>query len=336
MSEFRPMKKDYSKIILGTLALLFGLLAFFYGAKYYQSEKTSDTYLAEKKEINTEYDELVREFEVLSNELELLETSNTDLHEQLATQKEDLEARKTEVSRILRKEQLTREELEKARAMIEELRKDKQELMARIDELNNENIALKAENQTFSRQITTVSEEKKVLEVKNDSLTEQTQTLETENTQLVEEREANADKVAFAQVVPVRNIVAEGVKFKNSGREKTTSNYKHVDKLAITFTVEENPVADEGNKEYLVRVINPDGTIVFDPHRGSGEFIDSSSNEGMKYTTKTVIDYSNQEKHVSLFWLQDRPFQRGDYVVEVYQAGYKVGESTFELRGGLL
>ena len=326
--------KDTSKIILALLAALFGFLALFYGIKYNQAKNTSQTYLIEKEEVNEEYDKLVSEFEIISNELDSMIISRREALSTLDEKTTELENMQAEISRLLRQDRLSRNELDQARQMIDELRVEKDNLLAQISTLNTENASLREENTNYSRTLTIVSQEKDSIENEKSTLEQQNEALEEERNELVEEREANADKVEFSQVIPVKNIVAEGIKYKNSGREKETSNYKRVDKLAITFTIAKNPVAEDGPKEYLIRVIYPDGTIAYDRQRGSGEFV-SAEEEGMKFTTKTAINYQQEEKQVSVFWRQDIPFQKGDYMVEVYQSGYKVGEGRFELRGGL-
>lgn len=320
--------KDVSKMVLLGLVILFGLLSAFFGYKYFQMEKVSEVYLEEKDQIKTDYDDLVAEFEVLENELNMMETSNQELHAEIESQKEELENVRT----LLNQEKVGRAELNKARAMIEQLKSEKNDLLAQIDALSEENTALKTENRNFSITLDSVSTQKAQLEEQNVVLASERDSI---TTTLEEERVENAPKLAFAQVVPVKNIYAEGVKYKNSGREKTTSNYKRIDKLAVTFTVDENPVAEPGEKEYLLRIINPDGTIVYDTQRGSGTFTSAVENEGMKYTAKTYVDYDQEEKQVSLFWRQDLPYQKGNYLVEVYQQGFKVGEGAFELKGGL-
>lgn len=319
--------RDWSKIILGTLVILFGLLALFYGIKYNQAKSTSELYLTEKNEVSTEYNELVKEFNQVSNELELMTIEKTEAYAELTSQKEQLDTQRAEIKRLLNNKNLSSKELDKARAMINELKAEKDNLVAKVDQLNKENAELRTENSNYSKTLTQFSKDKEQLQQEKVQLEESKKELE-------EEAAINAPKVAYSQLVPVKNLSVDGVKFKNSGRERETSNYKRVDKLAIQFTTENNPVASTGAKTYLVRITSPDGTILYDKQRGSGEFV-NHENEGMKYTSSTTIDYEGDEKQVNLFWLQDLPFQKGNYNVEVFQQGFKVGEGAFELKGGL-
>ena len=326
--------KVNTKIILAILAAVFGFLALYYGVKYHQVKGEAEVFEMQTKSANSEYYQLVDEFEVISNELDSMILSRKEAYSELDQKTKDLEKMQAEISRLLRQGELSRAELNKAREMIDNLRVEKNNLLAQIENLNAENVGLRQQNETMTNQIKVVSEEKSALEEENTSLTTENVSLQKDNEELVAEREENKEKVLFSQVVPVKNIFVDGLKYKNSGRETTTSNYKRVDKLAINFTVSTNPVADNGPKEYLVRVINPDGTVAYDRSRGSGDFV-SAESEGMKFTTNTAIDYQSEEKKVTIFWRQDIPFQKGNYLVEIYQSGYKVGESNFELKGGL-
>lgn len=325
---------DSLKILLAVLVALFGFLTIFYGIKYNQAKKTTTTYLIEKEEVNKEYNNLVNEFEILSAELDSVIIAKKEAFDQLDIQNLKLENLKAEISNLLEKDILTRTELDKARQLIDELKAEKDILLAKISTLNSKNKTLKKENDQITRTITVVTQQKDSVIRKMGVLEEVNKDLKEDKKELIEVQEQNAEKVAFSQVIPVKLIEVVGVKYKNNGREKETSNYRRVDKLAINFQLGENPVAEVGPKEFLIRVINPDGTIAYNRSRGSGNFV-SSNDEGMKFTTRTAVDFQHDQKQVSVFWRQDIPFQKGTYSVEIYHAGYLVGTNNFELRGGL-
>jgi len=283
------MKTNKYRLLSVFLILAFGLVALFYGVQYTQLKKQADTYIEEKNEVNLQYDNLNDEFKSLSIEFKELEDSNLVLNGDLETRRQNLLTQKSEVSRLLRKERLTRTELDQARAMIAELRDDKEALLIQLKDLGDQNLALVTENQNYSKTLTVVYKEKEELELKQDSLVQKTSQLTTAKKELETKVAENAPKVEFSQVVPVKSISVSGVKYKNSGKEKETANNSKVDKIKINFTVDENPVVKTGLNEYIVRIISPDGLVIYDRERGSGEFT-SNNGEGMKYTTKTDIE----------------------------------------------
>ena len=325
------MKTNTLRILSVLLILTFGLLSIFFGVKYNQLKKETDGYIQERNDINVEYDSLTTEFNDLSLEFKEIEDSNYVLTGDLETQRQNLLTQKNEVSRLFRKEKLTRAELDRARTLITELRNDKELLLVQLQELGDQNLALVEENQNYSKTLTVVYKEKEDLIVKQDSLVDQTNQLTSVKEQLESKAAEDAPKVEFSQVVPVKAISVSGVKYKNSGKERETTNNKKIDKIKINFTVDENPVVEKGLNEYIVRIIGPDGLVVFDKDRGSGEFT-SNKGEGMKYTTKTDIDYDGVEKNVSVFWLQDQEYLEGTYVVQLFNRGFEVADSRFELR----
>jgi len=159
--------------------------------------------------------------------------------------------------------------------------------------------------------------------------------LPSENTEVTAERDELAPKADYGTVIKINSIFAEGVKYNKSGKERETRNYKKIDKIKVCFNLEANPVADAGEKEYLVRIIDPLGVAVYEEQRGSGIFMEKASTSEMKYTTKTYVNYENEPKSVCLYWTQNTPFQKGTYTAEIYNSGYIVGTQSFELKSGL-
>lgn len=328
--------KDTSKIILGALALLFALTTFFFGFKYNAAKQKSVTYLDQKETLNKEYDNLVVEFTDIKTELETIENENTKLTKDLDEYKADIDKKKARINALLRKDRVTRSDLSEAKALIAQLKDDKNILLAEIDKLGIENSRLKVENQNYSQTLTTVQKEKNELQAVHTVTLQEKEKVETQKEELQKEKEDNASKVVVGSLVPVRSVSILGIKEKSNGKEVETANFKRVDKLAINFTLQNNPAADSGQKEYVVQVVAPDGNIVHNEEYGSGEFV-SEAQEGLKmpYTTKTVVDYEKTEKEVSLYWKQEAPYQKGTYSVKVYEKGYEVGQGSFELKGGI-
>jgi len=66
----------------------------------------------------------------------------------------------------------------------------------------------------------------------------------------------------------------------------------------------------------------------------SGTF--DTRNEGSKpYTNKVTIPYEQGKKStVSFDWKQEGKYQLGEYKIEVYHNGFKIGEGTKTLKKG--
>ena len=93
-------------------------------------------------------------------------------------------------------------------------------------------------------------------------------------------------------------------------------------------------VAQSGTKELYVCITGPDGTPIAVQAFGSGTF---STREGSEkpYTQKLDVNYTqNRRQTVSFDWKQNSDFTTGNYKIEVYNNGFKVGEGYKPLKKG--
>jgi FtsZ-binding cell division protein ZapB len=193
----------------------------------------------------------------------------------------------------------------------------------RIDDMYVEIERLRGENRTLTSN--------------NQSLTRERNQLSTERNQLEENltgsEEARRQVEEVASTLHASNLNIAPINLKNRGKEKETETAKRVDLLRVSFNIDENRIAPTGNKELYVSVIAPDGRPVT-MSNGSGIF--DTREEGSKtYTNKVVVPYEQGKRsNVSFDWKQDGRFQLGEYKIQVYHNGYKIGEATRSLRKG--
>ncbi len=115
-----------------------------------------------------------------------------------------------------------------------------------------------------------------------------------------------------------------------------TSKAKRVDKLRISFDLDENKLTQSGQKDIFISITAPDGSPIAVEALGSGKFV---TREGIErdFTKKVEVDYKQGEKQkVNVEWKQNSDFQTGNYRIEIYNNGFKIGEGirTFK-KGGL-
>src|SRR5207302_8032759 len=102
---------------------------------------------------------------------------------------------------------------------------------------------------------------------------------------------------------------------KRNGKEKTTTTAKRVDKLVLTFDVE-NRVAKSGPADMYVVVTAPDGHVISDPSMNSGTF--TTRTDGDKtFTSKSSLDYQQGTRKAVSIPIRQKDFQTGDYKIEV-------------------
>jgi len=84
----------------------------------------------------------------------------------------------------------------------------------------------------------------------------------------------------------------------------------------------------------VARLTGPDGKNIIAPSAGSGTF--TTREEGDKsFTAKVPVDFQMaQKKNVAFAFTPGSNFQQGNYTIQIYQNGFKIGEGTRELKKG--
>ncbi len=310
------IKNNNNRNIL-TGILIVALLAT-WGYIIYDKNKTKQ----EKQDLTTQIvnsdsskNELQRELDDAALRLDVLKTSNVKADSLLKTKDKDIEALKSRVQSILNNKNATAAQLAEARRLISELKGNIETYTAQIDSLKTQNVQLTE----AKRQVT---EERDVVKKNYDSAN-----------QVIKQKE---DVIDVGSTLHASNFSIVGVKEKSGGKEKITTTAKRVDKLKISFDIDENRITQSGPKDLYIAITSPDGKPVIVDALGSGTFTTRDGAE-KPFTKKVQINYVQGEKqHVSVEWTQNSSFQTGNYKIEIYNNGFKIGEGvrTFK-KGGL-
>ncbi len=194
-----------------------------------------------------------------------------------------------------------------------------------IADLNNQIVSLEAE-------VSRLTGENQELTANNTQLSTEKQVLEQNLTTSTTEKEALAQTVDVGSTFSASNIQITPVNEKKSGKEKTTSTAKRVDKLVVSFDVE-NRIAKSGPAEMYIMVTAPDGKVISDPALGSATLTTRTDGDKM-FTAKVPVEYEQGTRKALSFPLRQTDFQRGDYKIEVYHNGFKIGEGVRTLKKG--
>ncbi len=312
----QPQKeKDNKKIILG---VLIAALVLTWGYMFYDKSKSTQTVQQLQTQVATAdngRDALQNEFNVTSAKLDSLTGTNIKMQGNLAEKNQEVQKLKANIASILRNKNATASELKQAKSMIDELNGKVDGLIAEVEKL-------KAENQQLT--------------VNNDQLTTEKTQLTTEKTELQTNLQKTSEEKAHvedvASTLKASNINIVPINVKSGGKEKTTTVAKRVDLMRVSFDLDENRVAPSGKKDLYVRVIAPDGNPLT-----MGDVIATREEGEKKYTSKVTVDYEQGKRSaVSFDWKPDTDakYQTGDYKIEIYQNGYKIGEGTKSLKKG--
>jgi TolA-binding protein len=300
-------QKDNRKV---WYSLLIGLLAITWGYIIYDKNKTKEVIIQKDIQyvnVSNAKDSLQILYNVAAARVDSITETKIKLEGSLAEKNNDIIKLKSNIRAILNKKNASDEDLKQAREQITQLN-------GKIDDLFSEINKLKGENQQLSTANQQLSTEKKGLE-DNLSVTQ------SENKNLNE-------KVDVASTLHASNINVTAVQVKKSGKQKETSTAKHADMFVIGCDIDENRVTASGTKSLYVIVYNPDGT----PSATSGTFKLRDGND-KPFTNKIDVNYEQGKTlPVSFTWKPDDKFQTGEYKIEIYNNGFKIGEGIKSLK----
>lgn len=241
--------------------------------------------------------------------LDSLVGSNNSLTGQLTDRQTEIVKLKNQINSIVRNKNASAADLKRARTLISSLNE-------KINGLEAEVARLMGENQQLATTNTVLSNEKQQL----------TTNLQTTTAQ----KEELAQKVDVGSTFAVSNFNIKGIDVKGNGKEKETDKAKKVNKLVVSFDVE-NRIAQSGLSDLYVIVTGPNGQVITNPSLGSGML--TTRNDGERqFTTKQSVEYEQGTHKTVSFPLTQDKFQTGDYKIEVYHNGFKIAEGVRNLR----
>lgn len=311
-----PAKSNNTKnIVIGLLAAgLVGSWAYVLVNQSKQKEALQQSttqgvaYMSQRDSLKSELDAAEIRLDSITGANNSLQGEKADMTKKF---EKELAAKKAEIRRILNDRNATKAELAKAKQMIEELN-------GNITQLEEQVSTLTAQNQELTTANTTLKTEKADLE----SNLAVTQT----------EKEELSKTVDVGSTFSASNIQIRSVNEKKSGKEKATTTAKRVDKLVVSFDVE-NRIAKSGPADLYVLVTAPDGKVISDASTGGGTL--TTRTDGDKtFTSKLNVQYEQGTRRNLELPIRQNDFQIGDYKIEVYHNGFKIGEGVRSLKKG--
>jgi regulator of replication initiation timing len=317
-------QKRLTTIMGVAIAALLGLCVYLLVSKYNTSNRLEATTmeLTQQKEAFTELDAKYNE---AVTQLEQQKGINAELDAKINQQLAELEGQKNQIAGLIR-------DKKDYKGAIAGLERQKNEYLAQIDELKKQvgiltesNTQLTSQNQQLSTSLTETQGKLQEESTAKAALVSEKTTLESERNQL-------SKKVDIASAIRVKNITTKGVDVRSNGKERTKSKAKKVDKLNICFTTEANEVVPAGEEVFYLRIVDPTGAPLIIESLGSGVAQNKRAEEEVRYTTTATCNYSNGETNVCGAWQPGQNFVKGKYAIEIYNKGYLVGTSSFNLK----
>jgi hypothetical protein len=262
--------------------------------------------------VTDEKADIRKSFDLSLTRLDSMSTISASLKSKLTAKNAEISKKKNEIRYILNKKNASAAELAKAKELVAQLN-DK------IGSMEQDVARLSQENQSLTQ-------DKVVLTADKEKLTQDLTTTTVAKQDLEK-------KVDVASTLNASNIAITPVDVKSSGKEKVTTTAKRVNKLVISFDVD-NRIAQPGTADVYVCVTGPDGKNIAVPKLESGTF--TTREEGDKsFTAKLPVELETAKtKKVEFAFSPGVNFQQGMYTIQIYQNGFKIGEGTRELKKG--
>jgi uncharacterized small protein (DUF1192 family) len=308
--QTEPQKSNNTKnIIIGFLAIaLLGTWAYLL-----MNKNATDKEIQQKTEEGVKYmsqrDSVQILYDFALNNYDSVTIANNDLQGKLTGKQSEISKLKAEINTILKKKNATQEELNFAKTKIAELNDKLTSLEAEVARLTGEN---------------------QVLTSANTQLTQEKQNLETNLATTQTEKKTLEETVDVASTFAASNIQINAVNEKKSGKERETSSAKRVDKLVVSFDVE-NRIAKSGPADMYIMVTAPDGKIISGETTGGGTLTTRVDGD-ITYTSKVTVNYEQGKRQNVQLPLYQEKFQKGGYRIQVYQNGFKIGEGVRTLK----
>ena len=285
------------KVIAGLLGVVL-LATVIYTVSLYQDKKETTTQLTQEKDLvvedlnslKSEYDKAILESNATNEEL-------VAARDKIAKYIDSVRSMKADISSLSR-----------YRRQVNVLKEEREQLLRAVDSLTRSNTLI-----AMQRDSTYVELEKQT--VFSDSLVVQ-------NTQL-------ADAVERGSALNLSQFTVDAVKERNTGKLVSTSRASRTDKLKVCFTVADNVIAEAGDREFVLEVLDPQGNLL-----GGASTKSNEEGASVSYSKGTSFYYENQDLDVCDFI--NKPagdFQKGNYMVNVYDDKLRLlGTSKFTLK----
>ncbi|SDB64175.1 hypothetical protein SAMN03097699_2926 [Flavobacteriaceae bacterium MAR_2010_188] len=276
------------RLITGSLIIAIAVLSL-YSFSNYKSSEAHEQFLEQEKTL-------------ISSELTSMLTQYEQVHVSNDLVSAQLEDAKTRAKIALDSIEILNGDIEvysKYKHQISFLREQNVKLFQSVDSLNDLNDQLVEEN---------------------NQVTNELKIERAENVALREENDELSTKIEIGSKIYVNNLAVKA--FTNSKGIKTeTRRAVNAEDIEVCLTLTENVLAEAGNKQLYIQIVNPKNNVVAD--KGAVTF----GEQTLIYSAKNIVYYDNKAKDICVTVKadpDDRPLEKGLYYVSVFHNERKI------------
>lgn len=245
---------------------------------------------------------------------------------------EDLNSLKSEYDKAIIESNATNEELVEARDRISKYIDSVKNMKADISTLyrfRNQVGVLKKEREQLLKQVDSLTKSNTFLAMQRDSTYVELEKQTMFNDSLIVQNTQLADAVERGSALNLSKFNVDAVRERNSGKFVSTARAKRTDKFQICFTVADNVIAEAGDRQFYLEVLDPQGNVL-------GQTKTATNEDGGSITFSKATSFYYENKTLDVCDYVDKPtteFKEGNYMVNVYDDNLKLlGTSKFTLK----
>lgn len=258
-----------------------------------QMEEMTQVFSEERQQLVTDYQDLSVAYEEVHSDNDSLDNL---VNEQRARVEQLTEELKTLKASNARRIQELKGELATLRTVM-------RSFITQIDSLNASNNALRQENKDIKGQLADVNRERATLQERNETLTE---------------------KVNVAARLEAKGITVATL----NDRDRETSRLGKIAKIRVAFTIAKNVSAQVGMTDIYLRIVRPDGELLFHSKSDTFQFEDSHIN----YSAHRQVEYGGEDTSTFVVYnVEMGDLMPGDYEAELFANGSTIGSARFSI-----
>jgi len=318
------MAKSNSNLLIGIIVALLGLSGFL-GYRLSTLNKVNNEKISKIEELTKFQAELDGEYQLALSSLENLKNDNQELNTLIESQKQELKAQKGKINDLI----WTKRELDKAKQEMAKLNNLTQQYLGQINRMKKENELLASQNVELTQAndvlTTSLQSEKELsaeLEQSKAALMSEKESLSRTNSML-------SDKVTIASAIKLDNITFQAGSINDDGSFRKRILKGRMNVFHTCLTTSANLVVEPAEEIFNIRIIDEGGQTLNSDE--SAVITNKLNGEQVRYSTAGKMDYANESSQACISW--DPPFdiQKGEYTVEVYNKGFRVGSGSFKI-----
>lgn len=284
------------KIGLAILAVLFLGTAFYTSSLYSEKKENEALLVSEKQQVMNDLNNMAKDYDEAIAESEIKNDEIIAARERIQGLMDSLKVSQNSVGSLWR------------------YKKKYLALQEEMDILLTENDRLKVENEYLATSLDSTN-------VQLAERTMFTDSLLVQNTEL-------AGVVRDAAALQTVGLVGLGVIERRSGKQIPTERASRSDKIKVCFTVAKNMLAEAGDKELYVQVIDPKSNVL-----GSNDQV-QFDDQVLNYSLISRFNYENRNLNICEYIdeLEDSKFEKGRYKVNVFNDKALISSSEFTLK----